>query len=110
MRISRTAKDPASKLLHKVFDVPDVGCIRVEVPLAHQIAAVDATWPAQRPTGAANWHWSWKKILAGQAERFCGLDHNDEVVLLWCSHRRKLLEFEVLSSYKEYADGLEAEG
>jgi GNAT superfamily N-acetyltransferase len=100
MRISRKPKFPQSQLLGARFEVPNVGLVRVALPLAGQVQSVDREWPADRELLAPNAHWRWKDILAGLQEKFAVLTDGDEVAALWCSKRSQPIRLEGQPHYR----------
>src|SRR5205823_13184138 len=65
---------PVSRLIGRVWKLPDVGRVTAVTPTAALLAQADGTWPGLRLRTDWHHHWRWANLMEGMEERFGLID------------------------------------
>src|SRR5213080_3982481 len=91
---------PVSRLIWRVWELPDVGRVTAVTPTAALLAQADGTWPGLRLRTDWHHHWRWANLMEGMEERFGLIDAAGHPVALWCGPPRRLLRLPTGAAYR----------
>ena len=91
---------PVSRLIGRVWKLPDVGRVTAVTPTAALLAQADGSWPGLRLRTDWHHHWRWTNLMEGMEERFGLVDAAGHPVALWCGLRRRLLRLPTGAAYR----------
>src|SRR2546425_3417719 len=91
---------PVSRLIGRVWKLPDVGRVTAVTPTAALLAQADGSWPGLRLRTDRHHHWRWTNLMEGMEERFGLVDAAGHPAALWCGLRRRLLRLPTGAAYR----------
>src|SRR2546427_11821179 len=80
---------PVSRLIRRVWELPDVGRVTAVTPTAALLAQADGSWPGLRLSTDWHHHWRWTNLMEGMEERFGLVDSAGHPGALWWGLRRR---------------------
>src|SRR5438093_13154149 len=85
---------PVSRLIGRVWKLPDVGRVTAVTPTAALLAQADGSWPGLRLGTDGHHHWRRTDLLEGMEERVGLVDAAVHPLALWCGLRRRLVRLQ----------------